>query len=175
MYSEKDGYYYSITKKRYELLTEKLIKNNYKKIKFCGYDSQIYYLDPRKIKIKTNSSIIKMFPNKLNEFSNEIIGIKHRIENIVDIVYKECLDKLYIKYHNNFTKISEAIAKLDFLKSCAKVALINNYVKPIIENEDLDYSYIDVKNLRHPIIEILQKDEYFVPNDICIGDKNNEN
>ncbi len=54
-----------------------------------------------------------------------------------------------------------AIAQLDFLSSLAIVARDNRYTRPEIAVN----GEISIKNGRHPVIELLLKDDMFVPND----------
>lgn len=54
-----------------------------------------------------------------------------------------------------------AVAELDVLTSFAEVAVRQNYVKPAV---DLS-SGIQIKDGRHPVVEIARRDSRFVPND----------
>ena len=56
---------------------------------------------------------------------------------------------------------------MDVLCSFAEVSLRNLYVKPEIS---IDGS-IDIKSGRHPVVELMLKDEMFVPNDIYIDNR----
>lgn len=60
-----------------------------------------------------------------------------------------------------------AIAKLDVFCSLAAVAVANNYTRPMVA---LDGA-IDIKDGRHPVIEAIQRDEMFVPNDTHMDNK----
>ena len=56
---------------------------------------------------------------------------------------------------------------MDFYKSNAKTSILYGYTKPcIVEGEK---SFVDIEAMRHPIIERIQTDIEYVPNDICIG------
>ena len=63
-----------------------------------------------------------------------------------------------------------AIATLDVLISFAVVALKNGYTKPQIAIDGI----IDIKNGRHPVVELMQRDEMFVPNDTYLDLTNNK-
>lgn len=54
-----------------------------------------------------------------------------------------------------------SIAAADVLCSFANIAVANNYTKPDIAIDGI----IDIKNGRHPVVELMQSDEVFVPND----------
>jgi DNA mismatch repair protein MutS len=65
--------------------------------------------------------------------------------------------------------LNKFISNLDLFKSHTKTSIENNYFKPII-NTDFNKSFIDAKNIRHPIIELLITDSEYVVNDISINE-----
>ena len=48
-----------------------------------------------------------------------------------------------------------------------------NYCKPIID-KDNDKAFLNVIDLRHPLVEHLLTDEVFTPNNVCLGKDNND-
>ena len=56
---------------------------------------------------------------------------------------------------------ARAVAQLDVLCSFAAVAVKNHYVMPTVD----DSGVIDIKEGRHPVVEKVLKDAWFVPND----------
>lgn len=62
---------------------------------------------------------------------------------------------------------ANAVAVADVLANFAEVALNNNYHRPTINK---DISHISIVEGRHPIVEKLNKDEMFVPNDVLLDD-----
>ena len=61
------------------------------------------------------------------------------------------------------------IANIDALNTLSQVALTNNYVRPIINNENM----INIKNGRHPVIEKKLNENEFIANDTNIGEDDN--
>ncbi len=53
------------------------------------------------------------------------------------------------------------MAELDALCSLAETAVKNNYCKPEIDVSGV----IDIRDGRHPVVEVMQTDALFVPND----------
>ena len=158
--NDRDGHYLSITKIRCEQLNKKL-----KEIK--EIDIEGYKLDPTKLIFKEQNNVVKICFPDLEKKSDEIEKIKNKINKLVKIKFFETLQELYNKYKINFSKISNFISYIDFIKSSAKTAKLYNYIKPnIIVNDE---SFISCKCLRHPIIERIIDYEY-VPHDISIGD-----
>ena len=62
---------------------------------------------------------------------------------------------------------AKAIAELDTLLSFATVAMENNYCKPNISSK---YNSIEIIGGRHPIVELINKSEEFIPNDTILND-----
>ncbi len=72
-----------------------------------------------------------------------------------------------INQHRFFPAAIRFISMLDFVKSNAKAAIKFNYFKPtLIDNPR--HSQLEMKGLRHPIIERLLETEY-IPNDLTLG------
>jgi DNA mismatch repair protein MutS len=71
---------------------------------------------------------------------------------------------------NRFQKTSYALSCLDALYSLAETAEKNNFVCP-----EVDYSPIlEIKDGRHPVVELMQNDNYYVPNDVYLDDDKNK-
>lgn len=66
-------------------------------------------------------------------------------------------------------KSAKAVAQLDVLASLAAVAQRNQYVKPKINEKGI----IDIKNGRHPVVELMIPNNMFVANDLYLD--NNQN
>nr|QBK91621.1 MAG: DNA mismatch repair ATPase [Pithovirus LCPAC302] len=66
-----------------------------------------------------------------------------------------------------FSDVNRFITELDYIKSNVKSVVKNNYHRPIILDES-ETSHLEIKNLRHPIIEKIIDNEY-ITNDLTIG------
>jgi DNA mismatch repair protein MutS len=68
-----------------------------------------------------------------------------------------------------YTKVNDAIAKIDLVHNYAKIAAKYNYSRPIINGTDSnDNSFIELSGLRHPIIERIIDGPY-ITNDLRIN------
>ena len=74
----------------------------------------------------------------------------------------------FLQHKEEFEIIIEFVTKLDFLLTRVNVAISNNYCRPIINN-DVEQSFIVAKDIRHPLIEHINTNELYVPNDISLG------
>ncbi|MBO5364258.1 MAG: DNA mismatch repair protein MutS, partial [Clostridia bacterium] len=67
-------------------------------------------------------------------------------------------------------RTAAAVSVIDVLCSFASVAEKNNYVMPVVrENEK-----INIKNGRHPVVEALSRDVRFIPNDTLLDSRENQ-
>lgn len=90
--------------------------------------------------------------------------ITHSTEHAIKLeasLYIRIKEEL-IKHVSKLQQLSANIAEIDFILSLAFVAKENNYVKPDISD---NYDCIRIKDGRHPIIELLNKSETYIPND----------
>ena len=69
-------------------------------------------------------------------------------------MYKDFITKLQ-DYESSFHNLIQFCSSLDVLQNSCYIVVANNYCKPII-NEG-EKSYVNAKQLRHPLIEKLNK------------------
>ncbi|MDU1582656.1 MAG: DNA mismatch repair protein MutS, partial [Peptoniphilus harei] len=97
----------------------------------------------------------RFFSIELKDMEGKLLGSKERALTLQAEIYRIQI-------------LADKLSNLDSLLSLAKVANLNNYVRPKFNEE----SFIDIKNGRHPIVETYMKDDFFVPNDTFIDTKN---
>lgn len=91
----------------------------------------------------------------------------------INDIEAEIMDRLqddFIKYSHYYANLIDYCAELDTLLSFAMVAKENNYIKPLYNiSESSAESFMIVKEGRHPLLEIVNHETIFVPNDIFTG------
>ncbi len=102
---------------------------------------------------------------------SEIKKLKSVIMNTSQIFYKK-LNDTYMSINTelelcDYTPIIFCIQQLDTLNTKCEIASLYNYSKPVIDVKE--NSYIKASNLRHVLIEHLEKNELYVANDVDIG------
>lgn len=160
--NERDGHYLNMTKIRANVL-----KKNISKVKIINIKD--YKLDPQDLIFKDNNNNTKIILPDIERKSDIINDLIDKIRSLNMQYYLERLNSIYVKYNDLFKTCSKLVAIIDFLKCGAKTSKLYGYNKPTIEYNN-NYSYIQCKKLRHPIIERLIDYEY-VPHDIEIGNK----
>ena len=100
----------------------------------------------------------------LNELSDMILGSQSEVE---DLEYKlfNNIRQTISEASTRIKSTTDTISTIDALNSFAKVALNNNYTRPIFNNE----SYISISEGRHPVVELSIGSNAFIANDAEIG------
>ena len=102
--------------------------------------------------------------DELKQLETKILGAEDKLKEIEEKLYDQMVLAIQ-EYIKPIQADAGIIAKLDCILSMAKVAAKNNYVKPEVSDSDI----IDIKDGRHPVIEInLPLGEAYIPNDIYL-------
>jgi DNA mismatch repair protein MutS len=141
----------------------KTMKVSYNKV--FGYyievsKSQVDKVPPYYIRKQTLANCERYITQELKEVENTILGARERVNDLEyeDFCYvKDELNENLLRLKNCARIVSIA----DVLCSFANVASEYNYAKPSVDSSDV----IDIKNGRHPIVEMCLTDSVFVPND----------
>ncbi len=110
----------------------------------------------------------RFITEELKNAENSILGAKDKALALEAEIFGEVRDFL-ASMLEKVQKTASAVASVDVLCSFAEVAIRNLYIKPDISLDGV----IDIKAGRHPVVELMLKDEMFVPNDIYMDTKNN--
>jgi DNA mismatch repair protein MutS len=156
------GYFITLTNIRWNILKSVLSKKNPKLLND---------LKPESLPKKKD---IRLYSNDIKNHSNNIFSNQEYLNENVKEIYKNIINELNVKWHWLFDSIDNFISNLDCLNSNAKVSILYNYTKPIIQklhdnDNDNNRSYIDTEGLRHPIVERIQTNTEYIDNDITIG------
>ena len=92
---------------------------------------------------------------------DKLFGLEYELFcTIRDTIAKEVL---------RIQKTAKQLAQLDVLASLSTVAEKNNYTKPAINERGV----LEVKNGRHPVVELMTQNDMFVSNDVYLDNGNN--
>lgn len=119
--------------------------------------------------IKTKScgeSKMKFVSHELNTLYDNYVQSSDNFIELLNCKFKQFIRKLKEK-NNEINLVIKYATIIDIIINKAFVSKKYNYCKPIIR--DAEKSFFDIKKLRHPLIEHLQTQEVFVPNDISLG------
>lgn len=113
------------------------------------------------IRKQTLTSGERYITPELKEIENRILGAQDRATALEGKLFDEIRNHV-AKQLNRVQRTAEAIAQLDVIASFAIVSITNDYSRPTINMSGKLY----MKDSRHPVVEALQSDSVFVPNDV---------
>lgn len=148
MYTENEGYSFSCTRIRYELLVKKLRESK----DVCNF------------RVKQTSNMTKFYPEELLNVSMELLNYRELLNKKIRNNYLNVMSEYYKVYVGIFKKMRILVETIDVCYSNYKCKERYRYVRPEIVMKD--EGFLDAKELRHPIIERLGKS--YVPNDVIL-------
>lgn len=151
-YTTKNGYVIYSTQNRCDQL-QKIMKDKY------------FFKKESKTKVIVSS-------DKINSWIENLTKYQNIIKPLVTDKFKEVIQSLNLKYMTHLKEVCDTISNIDIIKSKSKTALENDHCKPTIEINEDNSSFINARNMRHAIIECLDTDCDYVPNDVLIDNNN---
>jgi len=115
------------------------------------------------IRKQTLSNCERYITQELKELESTILGATDRITQIEYEIFQRIREKI-ASQAERVQKTAYKLALVDVYVSLADVAVKNNYVCPEVDYSDV----IDIKDGRHPVVEMFVRDSYFVPNDTVL-------
>lgn len=103
----------------------------------------------------------------INDLTKNIFTLKNKMKDTLNLVFGQFVQSL-IQFNRKIENIIYYIIQLDLLQTRSFIATKYNYCKPNIQ-QDAEKAFVDVKDLRHCLIERLLEDEIYVSNDFELG------
>jgi len=113
-----------------------------------------------------NASEKRISSNIIDNLSETINNVKQTMREKLLSIYENILEDMNTKY-NFFVSIINLISKIDLVHCYAIVSNKYNYHRPEIVDDE-GPSFLEARNLRHPLIERLI-DYPYVTNDVLLG------
>lgn len=104
---------------------------------------------------------------RLKELEDTILNAEDKLFNLEYDIFVELRDYIFSQIERIQTT-AKAIAMLDAILSLSYVAEKNNYVKPSLNSKGI----INIKDGRHPVVEKVLNNDFFIPNDTYLDNKN---
>ena len=146
----------------------KNLKVSYNKV--FGYyieipKSQISSVPYHYVRRQTVANSERYITEELKQIEDKILNADSMKDSLEKQLFAEIRDVLLDRL-NDIKITAKAIAELDVLLSFSTVAMENNYCKPIISSKNTN---LEIIGGRHPIVELINKNEEFVSNDTIIN------
>ncbi|MFQ5728814.1 MAG: DNA mismatch repair protein MutS, partial [Waddliaceae bacterium] len=105
---------------------------------------------------------------ELKEYEQKVLTAEEKIGAIESELFN-AVRKEVAKYSNQVLRIAQALSLIDCLHALAEAARLYDYVRPVVDNSQK----LEICQGRHPIIEVSNIGEKFVPNDTTLDDQQN--
>ena len=161
----------------YEKEQKQLTKINSLKVKYnqvIGYyievtKSNLSNIPKDYIRKQSLSNSERFITTKLKEYEDKVLGAQEKINNLEYEIFVD-LRKRLAKEVARIMDTSHILSMIDAITSLAEVAHKYNYCKPKIVTSD----ELLIEQGRHPVVERLNRNERFVPNDTLMDLDNNQ-
>ena len=120
------------------------------------------------IRKQTLANAERYTTDELKNLEDIILGAEDKLFSLEYDLFCDVRDQISGEV-NRIQTTAKAIAGLDVFSSLSLVATRNNYVKPKINEKGT----IHIKNGRHPVVELMLKDDLFVANDTVLDNNKN--
>lgn len=161
-YLEKEGHHLSITKSRYFLI-EQAVSESYVSI-----NGTVYALNDFTIKVQTGN--VKITAEIMQDISEHITLLNKQITALVRNLFRKELERLDRQYADLMHVLIKTIGQIDVALSNIKSTLLNNLVRPEIISTTEEISYVELCEVRHPLVEAREENGIYIPNTVVMGD-----
>ena len=124
---------------------------------------------PEYIRKQTLANCERYITQELKELETQVLTAKDRLTALEYGIFTALRDEL-AGQASRVQESAAAVAAADTLCSLACVAVQRGYCRPEITLGP----EISITDGRHPVVEAMLKDSLFVPNDTCLGGKDNQ-
>ena len=138
------GYYIEVSKSYYDLVPEDYIRK------------------------QTLANCERYITQELKEMEHTILSAQDRIVALEYQLFCDIRDRA-AALAPQIQEIAGAVARADVLTSFAVVAAENNYCMPRVDRSDK----LEISEGRHPVVEQMRSDTFFVPNDTHMDGRDN--
>lgn len=110
----------------------------------------------------------RFITTELKEYEQKVLTAEEKISSIELELFHQ-LRKEVAKFSPDVLKTAQSLAIIDCLQSLADAARLFDYKRPLIDQSQT----LEIKDGRHPVVEAVNLEEKFIPNDTEMGDENN--
>jgi DNA mismatch repair protein MutS len=152
---EKEGYYISLSKNRFSQIENEFYKDD----------------DFKKFNVKKLTNSVKISSLFTDDLSDKIMKNRRKIITLVKEKYIKLQAVYERRYFLLFDRVISYVADLDVGVSSSKVAQIYKHSRPMIVEANDDENFMQIMQLRHPLIEVQDNSGIYIPNDIVMGNR----
>ncbi len=158
---EKEGFYFNITKNRFFTIKERLLDSH------IIIDDELLLF--KNFKYKIQSQNVKITNSLTERITDRYVSNLTKIISLNKILFKEQIALYDKKYGELLESLVNFIAEIDVSISNVKASKKLNLKRPTILEEQENKNFLELKDLRHLLIEQNEERGIYVPNDVVLG------
>jgi DNA mismatch repair protein MutS len=128
--------------------------------------SVLEHVPPEYIRKQTLVNAERYITPELKEYETVVLNAEDRIREIENRLFLE-ICKILAGSAEKILQTARFIAVLDVVIAFAQISQENNYTRPLVVNG----KQLNIRNGRHPVVEITQNQTTFVPNDTTFNNE----
>lgn len=140
-YNKIFGYYIEVTKSKIDLVPDEYIRK------------------------QTLVNAERYITPEMKEYESLVLSAEERIRDIEASLFQELRDAI-AGNAARLLKTARTLARLDVISGLAEVAALNNYVRPILVEDDV----LEIREGEHPVVGAYLHGKQFIPNDTVFED-----
>ncbi|TKI69733.1 DNA mismatch repair protein [Sulfurimonas crateris] len=152
---EKEGYYISLSKNRFSMIESEFKRSE----------------DFKDFAVKKLTNNVKITSSFTDDISDTIMKNRRKIITLAKERFIQLQGVYERRYSLLFDRVINYVADLDVGVSSSKAAEMYKHSRPMIVDVEADENFMQIMQLRHPLIEIQENSGIYVPNDIVMGER----
>ena len=109
---------------------------------------------------------------KLQQLNNQVQKLREKLENLVKTYLVDACMEIAEAGQNIWTLMEFWVSHIDCTQCIGRVSKEKGYTCPKIENLDENGSSLDIKNIRHPLVEATSTRVSYVKHNVKLGERN---
>lgn len=110
---------------------------------------------------QTLTSCERYITPELKEFEEKVLGADERRKELEYALFRQLRDRVAAQV-GRLQVLAQAVAFVDVVAALAHIAVDRRYVRPVVDSS----TDLDIRAGRHPVVEAMNLEERFVPNDL---------
>ena len=160
---DKEGYFINLSKNRFSMIETEFLGT--------GVEIDGKFIAFKEFHVKKLTNNVKITCELIETLSDKIMRNRIKIVALAKEKFVEKQHQLERRYTLLFERMIHYVADIDVAVSTAKTAEIFNYARPTIVKAQNDENFLQILELRHPLIEVQEHQGIYVPNDIVMGNR----
>jgi len=170
--TEKNNYNLIATNRRCKLLDDGLPKDE-QQVKLTSKTKNFDFAIVKKgfEYNKQSAANCSINNQQINNICKTITSTKIMMKDLISLAFNKFVEGFGEQFQIQLEYIIDFITIIDMLYAKSHISKKYNYCKPTIikSHGENPKSFVEAKNIRHCLIEHLQTNEYYVTNDITLG------